>query len=139
MQPRTLDRIRFVTAASTVAIAVLLATALAVAWYRLTPPAYVEPIAIETSCSTSAFEATCMLTNSVQLPVATCLRLRLTRTGQPEKSITTINACSGRIEPRESKTIHIPWGVKKPTDVCSQVDGTLFWPMCDLTVESAFK
>jgi hypothetical protein len=82
---------------------------------------------------------TCTITNPTTTPITTCFKGTLTQKKARGVHLSSLVACTGRIGPRETRTVSTPWSGGFARDVCSSTNrfGTemLDWEVCDFTQE----
>lgn len=91
------------------------------------------------SCRTSGIEFMCTWTNRVDRPVSVCARGRLSRPDIENAKSRSMVACSGRLGPRETKSVSVPWAGFDPKTICfttGRFGKELDFSVCDFKVET---
>lgn len=101
---------------------------------------YVTPDKLELNCFASNNEVTCTATNRGAIPVATCVRGKLSKKQAAAVTIQSVPFCTGRLGQYETKTLSAQWKGAFAKDLCSSKTsfGTeiLDFGECDFTTEA---
>jgi len=100
--------------------------------------AWVDLKNVEHNCVASNNEASCTFTNGKAIPVTTCARARLTKKEATGIKLESLPMCTGRLGPRETKTVSAPWVGGFAKDACSssgRFGEVLDWSACNFTTD----
>ncbi|MBX3186554.1 MAG: hypothetical protein KF819_06050 [Labilithrix sp.] len=90
------------------------------------------------NCLASNDQATCTVTNMREDPITTCVRGVLTKREASGASLSSLPMCTGRLAPRETRTVSVPWSGGFARDLCSKktyYGETLDWEQCRFNTE----
>lgn len=90
------------------------------------------------NCLATNDSATCTVTNVRDEPITTCVRGVLTKRDGGRAPLSSLPMCTGRLGPRETRTISVPWSGGFARDLCSKKSfygETLDWQQCDFSTE----
>jgi len=92
------------------------------------------------NCYADNSNVTCTVTNVRRDPITTCLRGKLTQKKEGGVSMHSLVICTGRLEPRQTRTTAAPWMGGFARDLCYSTDrwgnDVLDWQACSFTTES---
>ncbi len=90
------------------------------------------------NCLASNDQATCTVTNMRDEAITTCVRGVLTKRDAAGASLSSLPMCTGRLAPRETRTVSVPWSGGFARDLCSKktyYGETLDWEQCRFSTE----
>jgi hypothetical protein len=98
----------------------------------------VEFRSIPNECIANNTEFSCTFTNLSDKPVSTCARGLLTQKEAKGVRLASLPACTGRLEPQQTRTVSAPWNGGFAKNICStpgRFGDQLDWEKCEFTTE----
>jgi len=83
--------------------------------------------------------ATCTVTNVRDEPITTCVRAVLSKREAGGATLNSLPMCTGRLGPRETRTVSVPWVGGFARDLCNKktyYGETLDWEQCRFSTEA---
>lgn len=90
------------------------------------------------NCVANNNEASCTFLNQRTIPITTCARATIAKKEAAGVKLESMPMCTGRLGPRETKTVSAPWVGGFAKDVCSsngRFGEVLDWSACNFTTD----